>query len=248
VVVVVAMAEKKKLGELVESFHHTFGRRDNNACPTSQIIQLSTSDATEKGTEYFIDMKASGKSSVDYSDIDPFLITTHNSQFSFTVPMEILMQNDILPGHTAYINVHEVAKVTTTSTDFVDDSRVIGRTSVIANYKTSDGCRSSLRDEKIYEQIGEGELNLKFRNLANGKETNVVTSRRDGGKNEFTFPISARKALDAEPRDLIEVIDEGESENVNADSSQELAKEEKINEMYEMISELYDAYTAAKND
>jgi uncharacterized protein (UPF0305 family) len=51
-----------------------------------------------------------------------------------------------------------------------------------------------------------------------------------------------REDIDAEPGDLIELI---KPRDEDVDKS---GDKEKIDEMYEMISELYEAYTAAKND
>jgi len=247
VVVVVAMAEIKQPGDKVGSVRHTFGRTDSNPeYATQQMVYLASIDGVEKDTEYFVEFKSAGRSNIDYSDQEPFLIKTHSSQCAFNVPRRILNENDILPGHCAFINLYEVDKVKDEQTDFIDDSSIIGRTTVVSNKSNSDNCRSSLRDKKIYKYIGDGEMNLKLRNVKNGKETYVLTSQNGSGRYEFSFPISKREALDAEPGDLIEVIDV-DAENDN-DSSPGLPRDEKIDAMYEMVSELYDAYTAAKND
>jgi len=245
VVVVVAMAEKKKPGKKVASIRHTFGRNSGSNHPIAQNISARDIDDVERETEYFVDLTNSGRSGVDFSRIDPFIVTTHTSKTAFTIPIDIIREYDILPGHNVTIKIYEVEEVKTESAEFVDDSNVIGRPKVMSDNTSADGCSSRLIDSRAYDYIGEDAISLTFRNLKNDKQTTASGITRNEHDNGFTFPINVRKEIDASPKDLIEIIDADHGKEYQ---SKEHRQSEKIDAMYEMISELYDAYTVAKND
>lgn len=241
-VVVIAMAEKKK-GEAIGSFRHTFARNEGSDHPVQQTVYVNTIGGVEKDTEYFVELKNPGKSAVDFSEIEPFIVKTHNGQTSFSIPLEIIKEHGILTGHCAIIKIYEVNEVESPTIECTDSS-LIGRAEVSSDASMTDGCHSALRNKHISSYIGDDEVYLKFRNLKNGKDASAYISQ-NAREYEFSFPISVRKAIDAEPGDLIEVISKRDQRR---ECTENIDRDEKIDEMYEMVSELYDAYTAAKND
>ena len=234
---------EKKVGEKVASIRHTFGRNSNSDHTTAQNVSVGSKDEIERGAEYFVDLANSGRTEVDFSVIDPFLVKIHSSQTSFSIPRKIIERNGILPGHSVLVNIHEVNEVKNGDEIFVDSSKIVGRTEVVSDCTNSDGCHSSLENKTVYNHIGEGGAGVVFRNLRNGKEEFGFTSQNSDGR--FSFPISVRKQIEAEPGDLIEIVETNEE---NEQSFDVLESNEKIDEMYEMVSELYEAYTTAKND
>ncbi len=238
-VVVVAMAEKKK-GDKVESIKHTFARSDSGGVVTN--ISYSVDCNIQPSTEYILDIVNNGRTHVDTSEIEPFRVTTHNeSNNTFNIPKRLIDKHGIRPGHNVKINIYEPAMPADFVQDFTDDASVIGRTEVIGDSDNKDGCACRLQEKATYEYLSSGKKSITFRNVEKKKEKTSVTSQNKVA-NRFSFPISVREDIDAEPGDLIELI---KPRDEDVDKS---GDKEKIDEMYEMISELYEAYTAAKND
>lgn len=234
---VVAMAEKKK-GDKVVSFSHTFGRKNDGS--TNHLVSYPRSSDIEGKTEYIIDISANGKTDIDTQSIDPFSVKTHGANnTSFSIPLKIIEGNGILPGHNVTISVYEIIEQIE---DFpTDDASVIDRTTVTKDTTASDGCRSTLTSSKLCEYLGDATKVVKLRNISNGEETLLPTYSL-GSQYRVTFPKEARKDIDSSPGDFIEIIKPPE------DEEGDMCDSEKIDKMYEMISELYDAHTAAKND
>jgi len=235
---VVAMAEIK--GEKVESIKHTFARNDSDGVVTN--ISYSVDRNIQPSTDYILDIVNNGITHVDTSEIEPFRITTHNTtNNTFNIPKRLIDKHGIRPGHNVKINIYEPAVPADFVQDFTDDASVIGRTEVIADSDNRDGCACRLQNKAAYEYLGSGEKRLKFRNVEKAKETTGAASQHKVA-NRFSFPISVRKDIDAEPGDLIELI------KPKDESVEKLGHNEKTDEIYEMISELYEAHIAAKND
>ena len=236
------MAETK--GEKVVSFNHTFSRRSDEG--TSGKINFPTESEIDNETRYVIEMKDATGPGFDAEDISPITVKTHSEgNNSFAIPKSVIETHEILPGHTVNITVHEYEKPDEDIQTF-SDAAVLGRATVATDRKNSDECYPALSSSELHEMIPDSVAMFKFRNVSKNKET-VGESSRLSSNNGIKFPISVREDIDAEPGDLIEVINH-DSVNDDNDTQLELTNGEKIDEMYEMVSELYDAYTAAKND
>jgi len=240
VLVVVAMADKKK-GDKVVSFNHTFSRR--SAERPSGKVQFPAQSDIENETEYVIEIKNVGGQGFDASAINPMIVKTHSGENnSFSVPKSVIDGHGILPGHSVRIVMYEYEQPDMDIRHF-DESQVLDRANVVGDSSKADGCYSALNSAKLYEALPEDGLLVKFRNVSK-KEEVVGKTARLSSQDRIRFPKRIRHALDAEPGDLIEVIEPGQHEEQDAD----LNDTEKIDAMCEMVSELYDAYTAAKND
>ena len=230
----------EKTGERVESIKHTFARSHSGGVVTN--ISYSVDCNIEPNTEYILDIVNNGRTNVDTSEIEPFRVKTHNeSNNTFVIPKPIIDKHGIRPGHNVKINIYEPTEPTDFVQDFTDDASIIGRTEVIGDSDNRDGCACRLQEKNTYEYLSSGEKSLKFRNVEKKKEAIEVTSQNKV-PNRFSFPISVREDINAEPGDLIELI------KLSDEDVEELGDKEKIDELYEMVSELYEAYTAANND
>jgi hypothetical protein len=239
VVVVVAMAVKR--GKKVVSFNHTFSRR--SAEKPSGKVQFPPQSDIENETEYVIELKNVTGQGFDASGIDPMIVKTHTEgNNSFSVPKSVVDEHGILPGHTVRIAVHEYVQPDMDIRHF-DESQILGRANVVSDNTKADGCYPGLHSAKLYEALPEDEALVRFRNVSK-KEEAVGETARLSSQDRIRFPKRIRHALDAEPGDLIEVIKSNHHEEHDLD----LNDTEKIDEMYAMVSELYNAHLKFRND
>lgn len=230
---------EEKIGERVESIKHTFGRNESGEVVTN--VSYSVDCNIEPHTEYVIDIVDNGRTHVDTSKIEPFKVRTHNeSNNTFNIPKRIIDKYGIRPGHNVKINIYEPVSVEDEQT--TSNNYVIGRAT--ANKRSGgNGCASTLNNKSASDHIDKNGTVVRFRNLENGKEA-IGESHSDLAQNKISFPANVSEKIDASPQDLIEII--AIDEESKADEEQ--LPEEKIDELYEMVSELYEAYTAANND
>jgi len=163
---------------------------------------------------------------------------TYGNGSGFTLPTNIIESNELVPGQKVKISLYEYEDTTDTDEtedEFVDDGYVLDRVEAVSDSSATDNVDSRLRSEKVHRYLGGLSKEFAFKNVQTGK-TATATVSPNNERNTFTFPHQVREAIEVSPDDLIE-IRLPESEN------DELSTSEKIDEIHEMISELYDAYT-----
>lgn len=229
----------EKTGERVESIKHTFGRNDSGEVVTN--VSYSVDCNIEPHTEYVIDIVDNGRTHVDTSKIEPFRVTTHGeTNNTFNIPKRIIDKHGIRPGHNVKMNIFETIGVE--DDEAASNGYIIGRTTAVKG-SAQDGCSSSLSNKSASDYINKSGTVVKFRNLETGKEA-LGESHSDLAHNKIHFPGRVREKIDTSPQDLIEIIAIDEESKPDEEQS----PGEKIDELYEMVSELYEAYTAANND
>jgi len=174
--------------------------------------------------------------------VTEFTAQTSNGKGRIHIPKSVVEGHDIIePGRTIQATVFEVNK---SDQDFVDNSKVLDRATVVEDTSISDDCDARLKAHTAYEYLDDKEKLLKFRNVDKNQEVTAMSNQNvpDG---DISFTIGTRKAINASPGDLIEVIAPAEKEGGTSDDHN---RDEQIDEMHEMISEMYESYIQAKND
>jgi bifunctional DNA-binding transcriptional regulator/antitoxin component of YhaV-PrlF toxin-antitoxin module len=227
-------------GNRLCEFHHTIKRAESQSKNINQYIHLEKYDEIEKGKRYHFEIRGAKKTTLNE---DPIFFTrqVHDSKKSFTIPMDIIDQAGIKTGHTIVISIYEISEE-------ISNGEVIDRVEVTSDTTVSDNCHAALNSKTVYTYLGEHDNLLKVRNLETNKETVYEAKQSDSKhpKHRFSFPISVRREISASPGDFIEVIAPSQPEGDKQTNKKDL--EEKVSEMHEMISELYNAYNTAKND
>jgi len=226
VVVVVAMSQKgKKIGAVKQ----TLGIAEDKPKRVSPNIAPTNLDV-EHGKSYLIELGIDrGQKGIEH--VTEFTARTSNGKGRIHIPKSVVEGHDIIePGRTIQATVFEVNK---SDQDFVDNSKVLDRATVVEDTSISDDCDARIKAHTAYEYLDDKEKLLKFRNVDKNQEVTAMSNQNvpDG---DISFTIGARKAINASPGDLIEVI---KTETESDKDSQEL-----IEEMHEMITEMYNAY------
>ena len=251
VVVVVAMSVKE-VGEKVASFTHTFGRTESKVNDVTQTISVASVDGIEENTEYFLKLNPRGKGEIDETQLSTELIKTHNTKKAFCVPTNLIRDAGILPGHTVTIYLFEAVS-NKPQLDHVEEKTEVEHDASSDGWIMMDRCpvRHSnrnidgyLESKRVYNHLKEngGRTWLMFVNEKNDNRYITDSEVYDSDHNRFSFGKSVQETIKAEPRDTIQVY------GITSTETRWALENEKIDEMYEMVSELYEAYTAAKND
>ena len=230
------MAQKgMKIGEKTVTLkRHEGSYNDNNV-----NVQIPVSDVEDivEGQHVIVKMKRVKNRSVEWSE--RFTREIHNTGKKFSIPQDIIRDRDIKPGTTFEFAFYKQSEY---NEKISDDANLIDRVEVVADPSSSDGCDQRLYSKEITQYLEESDdLWLKFRNASEMKETTGESHcSYDTGRNPISFPYDVRNAINAKPGDLIEVI--------ATEKDEKFSHEEKIDEIYSMVNEMYDAYLESKND
>jgi len=166
----------------------------------------------------------------------------YKSGLGVTLKKSIIDDNDIEPGELLEIILYR------TNRDEFENGNVIDVVSPIRDPHMADDLDARLYSDKVAEHLGDEELLLKFHNTTNGKSAIGTSNSQYDSENTFYFPADVRKEIEAKRNDRIQIIIPEEEEKESVGEIEAKSREERIDEIYEMVKELHDAYTKAKND
>jgi len=229
---------KEEKGAKVDDMNGYVIRHGNsnkyNVVTSVSVSSLELSPSTEYIVEVMNERGPSGA-----SNVGTFKAKTSANGENITIPTSFIEEHDeILPGQTVNLEFYERLPPQDEAVGISDNSRILGRSEVVADPSVSDGCDARLTCEKASKAISSGGETLKFRNTRTQMEI-VSQTHADfaAEKNHISFPQEIRRSIEARPGDLIEII-RPEPRGVNGDREQE----ELIRETHRMVSEMYEAY------
>jgi len=226
----------------VHTFSTTLKRRRKEG--RKNIIQrvLVDEEAVEKGETYIFEVSRIQKSGEGESV--EFEATIHNSDYSFSIPKQVAKENDIYPGDYLTFNIFTREEIDTQEDAGLDkmkdrsEDRFLDTISV--REKGNEGrIDSRANSSRVCDYLGEERKPLLIVNKRNGKET-VYRTTTHKDRRRFSLRKPVREALDLEVGDTCEVYKVN-----NADEQKEVEEnntKERIEEIYQMVSELYEAY------
>jgi hypothetical protein len=235
VVVVVAMAEK---GNQIASFdavlrYHEGAHNENNVytqlqpdaeLPSKEPVLVSLTRTTNDGVMHICDYETK----------------TYTDGTGFTLKTAIINEHDINPGQRIHVEVYEAVQEQTSAngggTILEDDAGVIDRPPAISAPSNSDGVDSRLTSEAVYDFLDGDKMYLPIKNCRTGNTTEALF-KQNNNDHEISFRMQDRRAVDAQPGDLIQISKPTVKEN-----STEATLEQKVDELHEMVSELHAAY------
>jgi len=239
VVVVSAMQEKgQKIGEM----DYVFRRSESSQTEVVNSINI-TDLSVNQDTEYFLEIyKNNGRNGRE--KIAATNVKTSKDGYRTSLPSETINNTEaIKPGVSAVLKLYTLAEKSDTQKTLTESIDVLDL-SPVGSSSARDGCDSRLYSERVKEYLEKqnGKAELTFRNVENGKQTvEKTTSEYESSKNAIGFPISIREQIDAKPGDTIELAKPNQTK-ISPDTKA------KIEEMHNMIEEMYGAYTTTKND
>lgn len=198
---------------------------------TISVTELNL-DGSSKYEMALINNKGRGGDEV----IGETAVKTDKKARNITIPVSFIREHDeVRPGQTVNVVFYQYTENNTQTVAISDERSIIDRAKVCKDSGVSDNCDSRLYSEKAANHLSSSPKVMKFRNTRTGEEALAETHANHTSRvNVVSFPMSARRKVSAQPDDLIEIVDVGgESEKNN---------QELIHEMYEMISELHEAY------
>jgi len=182
-----------------------------------------------------------------------FETTVSQSGEVISIPKSVITSTDeIVPGRTVNFTFYEISKEQEEDKEDLKEkhSGLIGVGKALADCNNTDGCDSRLKSKTVARYINQNDVGrVKFKNRRNGHSV-VDFTHADYASNgsRFKFPYKTRREIGVEPGDMVEIYPAEENgPDVEADTSEQIDAE-KINELYEMVSELHTAYLEAKND
>jgi len=218
-----------------EKYVFRITEKDHDVVTTVTVSELDVEPKTEYVAELSIHRGANGTERVAVMPVK----TDARGQTISLPTGEIDTVDEIQPGRTANITLYEPQEDPTA--EFADSARVIDRASARSDNTSQDGCGSRLTSKSAAEWLGEQTRELKFRNTRTMKESVAPShSNYETGRNYIKFPHGARTAIDARAGDLIEIIAPDTTDGMVAETT-----EEQIAELYDMVSEMYAAFTEA---
>jgi len=160
----------------------------------------------------------------------------YESSKEITLPKDKVEGGNLRPGDTVLIDVYEQNPNAT-----APDSIVIER--VEAKPRSNcDGVQSYLSSNETVKYVKENgnDIQLCLRNVNNSYSCFITPEIVGSHSTRIKWTKEKRNKLDVEAGDLIEIIPVG-----NPPESNE--SENESDELYEMVSEMYDAYLESKN-
>jgi hypothetical protein len=216
--------------------------------------QTSGEDVTQNIYVSELDLQANTKyalvvsrknQSIDNARIGTTVVRTDKEAKNATLPISFIREHEEMrPGQNVSLTFYE--HLPPQNQDFVisDDSSILGRSEVVADPSVSDGCDARLTCKNASKAIRSGGEMLKFRNTRTQKEETVQSHADfESDKYQVSFPIEARRSIDAKPTDLIEIIRPASNKIDNDKEQAEL-----VRETHRMVSEMYEAYLQQVND
>lgn len=252
VVVVVAMAENKVKGDLVAKNKRYVLRRsssDNSDIVNQLYIGANT---LEPETEYLVVIRGA----YDDKIITEYIKESDKAGEQFNLPKkEIDTCQRIRPGETVDILVYELERVGTDAqpeqseledVKSEEPSKSLGSSRALKNENSPDDVQARLKSTGAKEYLDSlgGQGALVFRNTRTGMEATGVSHSNYTRPTDYVhFPQVIRKMIDASVDDIIALRRPEPSDEDGMKSN-----EQKIEEIHDMVSEMYGAYLSAKND
>jgi len=242
------MAEKgKKIGM---ASNVVFRYSDTSETNVVHKVNISGS-RVEGGKEYFVEVyKNQGQNG--QSMIAEFKSKISKGGNHVSIPKSVVLSTDqIQPGRTVNIYFFEVDEPNTQEKKvggLEDSAEVLDRATPNLDSSSSTKLDSRITSTKAVQHVKKrgGECEVKFRNTRTGEETISAThAGYDGHGNKIHFPVSAQKKIGADIDDLIEII---RVDKENQNNILGAKQNEKIEEIHDMVSEMYDAYLSAKDE
>lgn len=246
------MAENKTKGELVAKNSRYVLRR--SSADNSQVVnQLYIgANTVEPQTEYWVVIKGS----YDGEIITEYTKKSDKAGEQFNLPQEEIDScQRIRPGEMVDICVYDVTHVNPNTRakqselEDVSDKKstnLLGSSRALTNESSPDNVQARLKSTAAKEYLDSmgGEATLIFRNTRTGMEATGTSHSNYTRPTDYVhFPQTTRKMINTSPDDIIDILCPEQSDEEDAELN-----EEKIEEMHDMISEMYDAYISAKND
>jgi len=230
VVVVVEYAMSQKGEKLHECDYvlkrHGKSHNENDVCSIIRPENFGVSPNTELVVE--IDLPNSN----DFEPVE-FYASRYDTEAGFTIPTDVIEENDLLPGQTIKLKVYE--RHSELNSAFSDNPNVIDRCNVPSDSTNPDGISTHLTSADVSGYLDGKEKRLIFKNLKNGKKKSACVKEYSSTRNRFQFPSKVRNALDCEYDDLIEVI-----KPKSSSTGGERSMEEKVDVIYKMMVEMYE--------
>lgn len=224
--------------EIVTRYAESQTRNVNNQMPVSD---LDVSLGQEVFVELYIVTNAESESIAEYDT------SVYSSGPRITLPRDVVKENNLRPGMKLRVMLwdFENKKSTTSNNREGEQDKIRLDTDTVGSDESNeDGLSSRLRSEAVCSYLDKDiKKPLIYKNLSNGQqEEETVTQNKT--RESFTFASHVRESLQVSEGDEIELL-----KPTNHDEQTELVKsedtDEKVAEIHEMVSELYEAY---KND
>jgi len=232
-------------GELVHTFSTTLKRRRERESHDGIQRVLIDDEAVEKGETYIFEVSRVQKGRNAGAEPFEFEATIHNTDYSFSIPKQVAKENDIYPGDYLTFNIFTREEkdgqedIELSNTNGKKEDRFLDNINIYSTSNSPDGIASRVYSSECCEYLGDKTKPLLLLNKRNGKEETFRTSANESG-NRFTLPINVRRRLELEDGDVCEVYkvnNSGEPKGIVEDNTKE-----RIEEIYQMVSELYEAY------
>jgi len=240
-----------ELGELIGEKRVVLRRSNGsyNGNNVQQQIRISDLDVGEK-QDIIVQLHTSGRDSKDV-EVE-FEASVHKGGRTFAIPTDVIEDNDLHPGETVVVRLYEcsIAFEDGWGDEFVDSKNVIDRVTANKDGQNTSGVDNRLSSESAVEYIEglDGEAKMMFRNARTEKEgVGETHTNYQGHGNELYFPNKVRKHIDASPGDTIELIAPEDADTDVGDTLAETPVPEEVQEIHEMVTELYEAYTNAND-
>jgi len=158
----------------------------------------------------------------------------YSSEPGITLPTHIVDDYDMYPGEKYRFKVTESkSDKAEKEEEFVDDITVIDRVEPKTDVNREDGISNSVWSKKTHDYLKDNDT-VVYENLRTGDKA-IVTPSRYSDRPEVSFVKEVRNKLNVEIDDTIEIRGQIDEEETESD-------EDKIDEIHDMVSELYDAY------
>lgn len=229
---------------VVDAFSKRVGRAESKEHKVSSAIKVGDTDL-KKGEEYKFMVK------IDHGpggreQIGSFVAKVHSNSGAFTIPTDFIKENGIKPGQTLKFEAENYTEKNSKnkSENMMFEGEVLDRVTPNSDSSKSDELSSSLNSRKAHRYVRQNSNVVKVRNVSTGDEVVMETMAYDeenSTNSRISFPKKYREEIGASPGDLIEIIAVDDH-----DTKDNEALREQIDEIHEMVQELYDAYKEAK--
>jgi hypothetical protein len=119
------MAENNQAGEKLGTVKWTFGRAENrnHSLNVNSQVTVSAIDAVECGQEYVVEMKPiKGQGEAPFDGSTMFGVEIYQNDTRFTVPVDVMRECGLKPGHSVYVTLYERVKTEQQSITKEDNS------------------------------------------------------------------------------------------------------------------------------
>jgi len=195
----------------IETKRYVFRRTDSNRTGIVSTVRVSDLDL-EPQTEYELEILEDSGQRGTIKLAGGIVVNTSKDGETITIPLDDLESRDaIMPGVSSKLEFYPHEG---------QEHHVIDTAKVSIDTTNNDGCNSQLHSPKASDYVDNNgkRTNVIFRNTRNGKTTTAETHTKYKNKTtRLLFPVDARKDIDANVRDKIEII-KPKSENTEDES------------------------------